>query len=203
MREGYEHTYRQVAPRLLACDLAEAAARLGFDAPVDSAVRARFLGRAYHISRDGVAAADGGESDPVARSLLVYYITSGGGGEPAGSYSLPGRFSAGVFGGGSLAWMTDPLARRCQGHESLLGPLARLDARFLGARKAGEYVWVCPVLPKLPVQLVYRAADEEFPAEIQLMPDDGAGRFLEFEQLAFLCGALAGAVGAGLAADVP
>jgi len=37
-------------------------------------------------------------------------------------------------------------------------------------------------------------ADEDFPSEIILKLDNGTSRFLEFEQLAFLCGCFIEAV---------
>jgi hypothetical protein len=47
------------------------------------------------------------------------------------------------------------------------------------------------VLPAITMRLVFIDADEEFPAEIQIMFDKIAPRYLEFECLAFLTGSVA------------
>jgi hypothetical protein len=54
--------------------------------------------------------------------------------------------------------------------------------------QGGKHSWKFDVLPKIPLKLVYYEADEDFPAEIQIMLDTTAIRFLEFECLAFLVG---------------
>ena len=44
------------------------------------------------------------------------------------------------------------------------------------------------VLPRIPSRVAFYEADDEFPANTQIMLDKSALRFLEFECLAFLGG---------------
>lgn len=189
MKSGYENVYNAIVHKLANCDFEEAAARLGFSPPVEGALTVHFLDQDYKISAQGVTALHGQQSDPNNRSLLIYYLTTQGGGEPFYSYSLPHYFIDGALGSGDLAWLTAPLVRAYgSGVESIVEPLKALGAVYQGERKAGEYIWTYRILPKIPMQIVYREADEEFPCQIELMLDKGAGRFLEFEQIGFLCG---------------
>jgi hypothetical protein len=57
-----------------------------------------------------------------------------------------------------------------------------------GASSDGGQRWIFEVLPKIPVRLVFYQADDEFPADIQMLFDRSALRFMEFECLAFLSG---------------
>jgi hypothetical protein len=41
-------------------------------------------------------------------------------------------------------------------------------------------------IDKIPMQVIYYEADDEFPCDIKVKFDGGAGRFIEFETLAFL-----------------
>jgi len=195
MKSGYETTYNQVVHKLADCDLNEAALRLGFPPPEDGAVAVRFLGKDYYISPAGITPSDVNSSDPIARSVLVYYITSAGSGEPVFSYCLPGRFIQSSFAAGNLSWMFDSLVQKFgSSYKSICKPLNRLGAEFHGEGRPGEYTWTYSALPKIPVQIIYYEADDEFPCQIKLMLDEGAGRFLEFEQIAFLCGCLIKAI---------
>jgi len=54
--------------------------------------------------------------------------------------------------------------------------------------QVGKHLWNFDVLPKIPLKLVFYEADEDFPAEIQIMLDKTALQFLEFECLAFMVG---------------
>jgi hypothetical protein len=52
----------------------------------------------------------------------------------------------------------------------------------------GKHQWRFDVLPKIPLKIVVYEADDEFPAEIQIMLDRTAIQFLDFECLAFMVG---------------
>ena len=60
--------------------------------------------------------------------------------------------------------------------------------------QAGKHVWRFKVLPKIPLQIVFYEADDDFPAEIQIMLDQTALQFMEFECLAFMVGCVARAL---------
>ncbi len=56
--------------------------------------------------------------------------------------------------------------------------------------KSGGYSWLLKVLPKILLQIVYYDVDDEFPCEVQILFDNNASLFMEFECLAFLQGCL-------------
>jgi hypothetical protein len=68
--------------------------------------------------------------------------------------------------------------------------MCRLGGVFNGKLKSGGYTWLLKVLPKILLQIVYYDADDEFPCEVQILFDNNASRFMEFECLAFLEGCL-------------
>jgi len=63
-----------------------------------------------------------------------------------------------------------------------------LGAEYEGEVRNGEHLWTFYVLPKIPIQVIYYEADDEFPCDIKVKFDGGAGRFFDFETLAFLYG---------------
>lgn len=191
MSSGYEIIYERIVNKLADCDFRALSGRLGFEPPLNGRLKVSFLGKEYILFADGVKAADGSEADPKIKSVLVYYTASKGEGEPAGDYCPPEYFVGKMASGGSLSWMTAPLAKRYgKNYEAFDKTLKQLGAVSLGRQKNGEYRWNYRILPKIPMQIVYFPDDGEFPAEIRFLLDKGAGRFLEFEQLAFLCGCL-------------
>ena len=191
MASGYEQNYQLIAGRLAELDFAEAASRLGLDAPANGAVRISFLGRTYEIGAAGVCASDGLPSSPTHRAILVHYMTSKGSGDPEGVYCTLGHFMPGAISGGAIAWMTAPLVGRYgKDYPRFEAAMLALGAKNRKANREGEHEWSYAILPQIPMRVVYIEADDEFPCEIKLMMDAGAGRYLEFEQLAFLCGCL-------------
>ncbi len=191
MEKGYEYTYETVKNKLMDCDFVEAAARLGLKSPVDDAIKITFLGREYLINSSDVIAADGTYSDPNIRSILIYYITSKGSGEPEYSYSLLKRFIPRSMSGSgtNISWMERPIIREFRNDYNKFSiALKTLGAVYENSPNSYEYIWMYRILPKIPMRILYVKADEEFPCEIKLFLDNGANRFMEFEQLAFLCG---------------
>ena len=193
---GYEQVYLDIVHKLADINFEEAAGRLGLDLLPDGNLAVNFLGRKYIISKTGVETADGNPVDINNRSILVYYAASKGSGEPKYSYRLLLTFAQGVAFGSSdhsLKWMTAPLAKAFAGGIGKWSAVMNaLGAAALeeGKPRTGKYAYLYFLLPKIPCQIIYYEADEEFPCEIKIMLDDGASRFLEFEQLAFLNGCL-------------
>jgi hypothetical protein len=191
MAKGYEYTYQTIVPKLAVCDFAEAAARLGLRAPIDGTLKVHFLGREYEITPTGVKALDRLPSDPNDRSILIYYLTSQGFGEPDYSYRMPHYFIPNSLGAGDISWLADALKKEFgNDYQRFSQVLKNLGATLEEPLRPGEYIWHYSILPKMPLKIIYFAADEEFPCEFKIMLDNSAIRFLEFEQLAFLCGCL-------------
>jgi hypothetical protein len=59
---------------------------------------------------------------------------------------------------------------------------------------SGKHVWRLFALPKILAEIIFYETDDEFPADIQIMFDKTAPRFLDFECLAFMTGAMINAL---------
>ena len=190
MPKGYEQNYQGIVHLLADCDFEEAAARLGLDAPVNGVVKISFLGREYEINSTGVTVTDGKLVHPNYLSTLIFYITSKGRAEPENTYSYLHSFIPESLGGfNNLSTMTSPLFREFgNNYGKFANAMKSLGAVNEETANEKEHLWSYRILPKIPMQVVYYEADEEFPCEIKLKLDNCAKKFLEFEQLAFLCG---------------
>ena len=192
MFKGYEKNYQQIVCKLADCDFKEAAPRLGLDAPVGGVVKVPFLGREYAITSTGITVTDGLPVHPNYLSTLVYYITSKGGAEGALGNS-PLGYTPVTVALGDLAWYSSTeLANEFgKDYNKFRDAMKALGAVPEESAKEKEYVWSYQILPKIPMKVIYYEADDEFPCEVKLKLDDCAKRFMEFEQLGFLCGCFA------------
>lgn len=197
MTNGYEHNYKVLVSRLADCDFEEAAERLGLKHPENGSLTVRFLGRDYSIRSDGVFAVDGRPSDPINRSILIHYVTSHGSGDPENRFYLPHYFLPSSFlPNSSRKSVFNDLEQAfskaiCEMENSLekvSKAMGILGAEYEGEVRNGEHLWTFYVLPKIPIQVIYYEADDEFPCDIKVKFDGGAGRFFDFETLAFLYG---------------
>jgi hypothetical protein len=185
---GYESIYRGLVSRLLGCDFQEAARRLGLRY-VDGGIQVSFLNRDYRITVEGAEPLDGQPVNVNNRSVLLYYLLSRGSGDPENCFvlfeSLPG-----MMGGlhTELRLMNRPLERCFRNDYAKFSEAALKLGGVAEEAWEGKHVWDFAALPKIPLRVVFYEADDEFPANIQIMLDQTALRFLEFECLAFLVG---------------
>lgn len=190
--DGYGENYRKLLPKLKKPDLIENACRLGASPHGENAI-IPFLCRDYIITHNGVEPADGLPASANNRSILIFYATSEGAGELTGEFALLNRLTGMIDGQNSLAkdMMTTPLVREFgDNYNAFAAAVTRLGGTELPAQGSGKHVWQLQVLPKIMVQIVFYEADDEFPAEIQIMFDKATPRFLEFECMAFLTGSM-------------
>ena len=196
MATGYEKIYAALLPKLAGCDLAQNGPRLG-GALVRDAVIMPFLGRRYLITSGGVEPEDGGLADVNSKSVLAYYVTSSGAGDFLYDFAPLNRLSGMIDGQNSLAGgiMNGPLIRElADNYSGFERAMRRLGGVEIPEPSSGKHVWQLRPLPKILCQMVFYDADDEFPAEIQIMFDKSAPRFLDFECLAFMTGAMVKAI---------
>jgi hypothetical protein len=193
MGKGYEHIYATLLPKLAGrADFAENAIRLGAEASGEG-VLIHFLGRDYMITRNGAEPLDGQPVDVNNRSVLIYYILSSGSGEPSHDFAQLNRLTGLIDGQNCLTkdFMSVPLVRKFGRDSEGLGKVvASLGGTKLPAEASGKHVWQLRPLPKILAQIVLYEEDDEFPADIQIMFDQTAPRFLDFECLAFMSGCM-------------
>ncbi|MDR3279339.1 MAG: DUF3786 domain-containing protein [Synergistaceae bacterium] len=192
MTSGYEKIYSTILPKLAECNLAENAPRLGAEA-TEGGFHISFLRRKYLITNEGVTATDGRPVDVNNRSVIIYYITSNGAGELSYDFALLERLTGMIAGRNDLASgvMHSPLVREFGGdYEKFKTSITKLGGVEEPPSGPGKHVWRLLALPKILSQIVYYEADDEFPADIQIMFDKTSPRFLDFECLAFLSGCM-------------
>jgi hypothetical protein len=194
MRSGYERIYLDLLPRLLQCDLVESARRLGLPVLGNSEVAVDFCGREYVITPTGVNPVDGKPVDVNFRSVLAYYLLSKGRGEPEYSFVPLTRMTGMIAGQKTFdqGLMVKPLIREFGvDYDKFQFAARQLGGVLESPAEDGGHRWTFLVLPKIPLRLVFYEADDEFPADIQLLLDRTAPKFMEFECLAFLSGCFA------------
>jgi hypothetical protein len=188
MKGGYDSIYLELITQLSECDFQESADRLGLEY-VDGGVHVCFLKREYRITLDGVEPLDSQPVNVNNRSVLLYYLLSKGQGDPENSYlpfeSMP-RMIGGVHGQSRL--MNAPLERYFGSDYLKFSEAAGKLGGIEEESQVGKHMWRFDVFPKIPLKLVFYDADDDFPAEIQIMLDKTALQFLEFECLAFMVG---------------
>lgn len=190
MPSGYEAIYLKLIPRLAGCDFAESAERLGLELTKEGHIRAGFLGREYLVTKEGVKSADGQSTDVNNLSVLLYYVLSRGSGRPKNSFVPLFRLAGMLEGRSRLSdILNDPLTREFgNDYQRFSAAALKLGGTCENGSVPGRHEWLFLLLPRIPAKVIFHEADEEFPAEIQIMLDVTAPRFLEFECLAFLTG---------------
>jgi hypothetical protein len=188
MKGGYDSIYLGLITKLSECDFQASAERLGLEY-VDGGIQVCFLKREYRITLDGVEPLDGQPVNVNNRSVLLYYLLSKGTGDPENSYvlfeSIP-RMISGLDLQNRL--MSSPLERKFGNDYVKLTEAAVKLGGIEEDSQSGKHSWKFQVLPKIPLKIVFYEADDEFPANIQIMLDKTSIRFLEFECLAFMVG---------------
>ena len=196
MINGYNQIYLGLLPKLSECDFKEIAERLGFKYISSGKIAIDFLGRGYIITPDGVTAADGEPTNVNFRNVILYYVLSAGSGEPKYSFVPLHRLTGMIAGSHAITdkIMNAPLIREFDNNiERLKSSVSVLGGVYEGMIR-GSHSWLINVLPKIPVKFIFYETDEEFPADIQIMLDETAPSFMDFECLAFLCGCLVSAL---------
>jgi hypothetical protein len=188
VKKGYDSIYLGLTTKLSECNFLESADRLGLEY-VDGGVQVCFLKREYRITLDGVEPLDGQPVDVNNRSVLLYYLLSKGQGDPENSYvpfeSIP-RMISGLHAQSRL--MNTSLERYFGNDYVKFSEAAEKLGGIEEEPQVSKHLWRFDILPKIPLEIVFYEADDEFPAEIQIMLDRTAIQFLDFECLAFMVG---------------
>jgi len=183
----YETVYIGLVERLGGVDFAGAAASLGLERS-GAGCLVPLLGRDYLVGPTGVTLADGGEAFITQRIVLAWYLLHSGSGEPCGSMApyrdLPGGADF------ARALQTITYQRLAEGFAGRLPELKRAAASLGGeeleSSSPHDGAWRFPAMPKMPLELRFYDADDEFPAEAKVLFDLTAPNFLDLECLAAL-----------------
>jgi hypothetical protein len=154
----------------------------------EKAVKVRFLGRDYLVKNDEIASQDGEFTTVDTKSVLAHYLASKGTGELEEDYLPIGRLTgiaSGASGGKSPSdSLSKPLGDKFGAdYEAFKKAALEIGARHIGLSAAGAQSFLIEDLPKLPARLEFFEADEEFDAEIKLLFNSSATRFVSYECL--------------------
>lgn len=191
--EGYEFTYKLLAPRLKDIDIVSAAKEKGYEVSEDGKVIATFLNRKYYVTNEEVIPFNKDSEDWVIKCLIIYYLESKGVGGPGKEFLPMGAFLPNVFRGGvdDLPWMAETLLQKYgQNAKSINNIFKGISERDYSLNENNVPYWDFKIFPKVSLRIYFYEADEEFPAEFRIFYDDNAGRYFEFEQFAFILGAV-------------
>lgn len=185
--DAYEKVYQSLVPRLAGADLAAAAASLGLERE-GGECRVPLLARDYLVGPGGARAADGHGVFITHRIVLAWYLLHAGSGEPCGRMVPYRDLPGGADFARALHTLVDQ--RLAQGFAGRLDAL-RDAATALGGQELGppsphDGAWRFLALPKMPLELRFYGADEDFPAEAKVLYDLTAPNFLDLECLAAL-----------------
>lgn len=186
---GYECIHRDLMAKLESVDLEQAAENLLLQVRGGDRLVVPLLGRTYLVGRAGVAAEDGAAVRLAVGSVLAGYVLTMGRGGPSGQFvplaSLTGMVSSQPrrLGGG----LGRRLARVIEKDPRRFGQtLSAFGGQPVEVAGDGSHRWTLELLPRIPVQIIFYPADEEFPCDARLLVDSHATRYLEFEFLAVL-----------------
>jgi len=200
-----EETYKDALQKAEAdfshLDPAEAAAQAGAHYTALSSdagqVQIAFFGAHYHVhwpSSTTVRVNDQKEPDVATRLLLMHYLITADGTPMACKWiafrNLPGGLG---YDAAFQRRASEPLVRAFgvpeHGQTSF-----EVAARMLGGERLrfGDAAFCFRLLPRVWMAVMLYVADEEFPANVNVLFDAAAGHYLATEDLAVLGGMLAG-----------
>ncbi len=183
--------------KIVGLDFSSLAPLLGADWRQDApnALRFSYLGRQVVLEKERITMDGAGLVDPRDQILLYNYVASQGGPPPDGTWigmeSLPNSISKVR----TLAtYCENPLASRFAGRPEVLALLLdRLDAAPGPVDATGDVSAVLPVLPQVPLFLLFWDQDPEegFEARVKVLFDHHVLDFLDLESLVFTAERLA------------
>ena len=186
---GYDNIHRDLMHELAEVDLAAAAEALDLSINPAGQVEILFMGVKYLLDNDGIRREDDRDYRNTHESILAGYVIRHSLGEASGRFVSFDSITGMVPAQGSYT-NTALEARLVKYAED--DPDRFHDAIIQsgglpgGETGSGGTSWIVRLLPKISIQLIFYAGDEEFPSNIRLLIEDSATTFLEFEFLAVL-----------------
>lgn len=180
-----EYYYNNQMDALKGADLAAQAPAMGLAVDAEGRVPVKFFERDYLVTNSGVEAVGGHPTTMDHKSVIAHYLMSKGSGELTGEYVPIGRLTGMVQTGANPSGdLTQPLTERFgDKYEAFTEAARQIGGRHEGRSPSGGEAWLFQPLPKLPIQVVFFEADDEFPAEVKVMFDLSATKFVSYECL--------------------
>jgi hypothetical protein len=173
--------------------ITEISGRSGFELEDETWFRIPFLNRVYRVHFPDFEFTDpagAGIEIPIQEQILILHYMLAAGAHPlAGQWvayrEIPG---ASFYFSAFVKRAIDPVKNVFgQNLTGLSDTAAQLNGRAI---EPGDIGFEFDVLPNVPLQLILYAADEEFPAEANILFDRTIGEILSPEDIAWLAGML-------------
>jgi hypothetical protein len=185
-------------------DLKSQAQAMGLPLDDQGRVAVNFLGRRLLVDNQGVTSVDGSPVPIDAQSVVAHYLASLGREELTGEYVPIGRLTGiGVTSESPSESLIKPLVKLIGPRYDLFAQAApKIGGVHQGLSPAGGQAWNFG-LPKLPARIEFFEADDEFEAEIKLLFDTSANKFVSYEclELLTMCVVVDLLMAAGLISD--
>ncbi|MDR2368867.1 MAG: DUF3786 domain-containing protein [Deltaproteobacteria bacterium] len=168
-------------------DVKSQAQALGLELDDQGRAKVNFVGRRLLADNGGIVPADGRPVPIDAQSVVAHYLASQGRADLTGDFVPIKRLTGiGVTCGSPSENLTKPLTDLFGARYDLFAQAApKVDGVYRGLSPAGAHAWDFG-FPKLPVRIEYFEADDEFDAEIKLLFDSSANRYVNYECLELL-----------------
>ena len=145
-----------------------------------------FLGGVERVTFPGFEFTSDTKLPPHVRALLVYYLAGCTASEPTGAWrsfaDLPNGL---IYSSAFQGYTGNALVRRLGGMSlGLAEAVTTLGGRPLAREELAtnaDAAWVVPVLPRVPVVVLWWESDEEFPARAELLFDATATHHLPID----------------------
>ena len=175
-------------------DFTRLAGHTGFQAVGTDGFDVPFLDRHYRVSYPGFdfrGADDESREVPIQEQVLIlHYFAASSSNIPTGHWVAYREIrDASFYFSAFVKRAIDPLKKVFGGQPGALEkPAGLLGGRALG--DTGDVAFEFRLFPRVPVQLIVYAGDEEFPPEANILFDRTIGDILSAEDIAWLAGML-------------
>ncbi len=192
--DDYKAARALSAEKLAAVEFPALVQRTGFGPAGKAVFDVPFLDRRYHVGYpafDFTDADDSGSEVPIQEQVLIlHYFEAPSVEAPAGQWVAYREIrDASFYFSAFVKRAIDPLKKVFgERPEALEKPARRLGGRFL--EDLGDSAWEFRLFPRVPLQLIVYAGDEEFPPEANILFDRTIGGILSAEDIAWLAGML-------------
>jgi hypothetical protein len=179
-------------------DFSEVASHIGAELK-DGVLILKCMGRDFMIDASGEVTTKGFLT-PWIKILLLHYIKTGGRADSSGKWVSFSELKSGMVKSSSFTRDCEEPLRQML--DSNLQKADALLGRF-GAERRDDFpamnAWHITLLPKIPVLILFWAADGEFESKVKVLFDSTADKFLDVESIIFLVEGLVYNVEAALA----
>jgi len=166
-------------------DFSEVATHIGAELEGE-ALRLRCMGREFMIDSLGEVSTKGFIT-PWIKILLLHYIKTGGRADLSGKWVSFSELRSGMVKASSFTRdCEEPLRTMLDVDQQKVAQLLTRFGAEIRDDFPTEHAWHILLLPRIPVVILYWAADSEFGSKVKVLFDSTADKFLDVESIMFL-----------------